>query len=651
MARNGAAPRVFAQDAKQAQLMSGSAEAGERQYPPVLILIPAYGSAQKLSVCLDSLKRHLPAVKHRTYVLDDATPDDSIRTVCRAAQVNFEGLQYVRSERNRGFVETCNWGRKEFLRPGIDLLLLNSDAEVTAGFLPEMQTVLHSHEKHAVVTPRSNNATIFSVPWAGERLGPEDSYALWQRIHHSLPRYQRMPTAVGFCLLIKAAILDRFELFDEIYSPGYNEENDFVCRINRYGYSAVAANWAYVFHHESSSFGPRRAALEESHRRILIERYPEYERKVSEYARFQVDPVDVFAELYSRHRPRVLFDLFHLTATHSGTSDFALNLLREVNRLLEPTVELYVGIDEALSFFASELRGHRIYQDRANARMSFDLLYKPCQIFTWIDFARMTRLSPRLCYTLQDIIGVRCEYLSGANREILFKETAGLVDAVFAISAFSRDDFRAFYGSDVPMEVIYHGTNVGMTQGEFRAGEYVLVMGNAFAHKGVSQALEQLQVDWPVVVLGGQDSAAEGSQKRMRMLASGQRSRQQMRDLLARAGVLIYPSHYEGFGLPVVDALALGKPVVVLESAVNQELARLLNDPNLHRVASFRELGATVQKVFRQAPGSPHQEPRRWRAAGKEYVTAWQRLLARDIDIEKLRRRWQTVRLVQSVGG
>lgn len=619
-------------------------------HPPVLILIPAYGSADKLRVCLDSLARHLPERGCVTYVLDDATPDASVRHVCETAQATLPQLQYLRSEVNRGFVATCNLGQQELLKPGHDLLLLNSDTEVTGGFLEEMQSVLHLHEKHAVVTPRSNDATIFSIPWSGERLPPAESYALWQGIHELLPRYTLMPTAIGFCMLIKSRLVDLFGLFDEIYSPGYNEENDFVRRINRYGYSAVAANWVYIFHHESSSFGPRRAALESSHRKILLERYPEYERVVDEYARYHVDPVDVFAESWLPHRPRILFDLFHLEPKHSGTSDFALNLLREAYPLIEREFDLYVGIDKALPFFAHELRGYRIYEDRPNFRMTFDLLYKPCQIFTWIDFARMTRLAPRIAYTLQDIIGVRCSYLSGANREILFQRTAKLADRVFTISSFSRDDFQAFYGSNIPMQVIYHGTNMGVTEAEFRPGEYVLVMGNAFAHKGVSEALAHLNADLPIVVLGGA-RFSKNLPKNIRVLESGTRSRQQMRDLLVKARVLVYPSHYEGFGLPVVDALALGKPVVVIESAVNCELNRLLDDANLHQIASLDQLSQTVERLFGGTGNRVPKQPRRWRAAGEEYVAAWRELLNREIDVVKLRARFATVRMVESVGG
>ena len=181
----------------------------------------------------------------------------------------------VRRTENLGFVENCNEAIRSVLPDGHDVLLLNSDTRVTPGFLEEMWQVLHLHEKHGVVTPRSNNATVFSIP-VSERLGPDDAYRLWHSIRDLLPRYHVMPTAVGFCMLIKNTVLRQLGAFDPVYSPGYNEENDFVCRINRHGYSAIAANHAFVFHDESSSFGPRRAALDRRNREVLDERYPEY---------------------------------------------------------------------------------------------------------------------------------------------------------------------------------------------------------------------------------------------------------------------------------------------------------------------------------------------------------------------------------------
>ena len=111
--------------------------------------------------------------------------------------------------------------------------------------------------------------------------------------------------------------------------------------------------------------------------------------------------------------------------------------------------------------------------------------------------------SPRLAFCLQDIIGVRCDYFNSPRRQIVLERTAELSDQIFTISEFSRSDFCAYYRTDVPMQVIHHGTNFGLRQSEFRAGEYVLLMGNEYVHKGLHDAIERLGADWPLVVLGG----------------------------------------------------------------------------------------------------------------------------------------------------
>jgi GT2 family glycosyltransferase len=616
---------------RQGRILNTGALAPKR--PRVSIVIPAYGAASLLRNCLLSLAKFAPP-DCSVCVLDDATPDDSIRETCVEVQISLPQLRYARSEMNRGFVGICNWGYEAFRDPGTDLLLLNSDTEATAGFLEELQAVLYLHEKHGVVSPRSNNATIFSIP-----------HAAWSQVKHLLPRYQIMPTAVGFCMLIKAEVLNRFSLFDEVYSPGYNEENDFVCRINRYGYSAVAANWAYVFHHESSSFGSRRAKLEEAHNQILLFRYPEYERKVSDYSRFHRDPIERFAELLTPHRPRILYDLFHLPPAYTGTSDFGLNLLRELSWILGDEFELSVGVHPEVRFFGNELTGYRIFEDPPDSQAVFDLVFKPCQIFSWIEFVRMERLAPRLAFCLQDIIGVRCDYFNSPRRQIVLERTAELSDQVFTISDFSRSDFNAFYRTNVPMQVIHHGTNFGLTAGEFRAGEYVLLMGNDYVHKGIHDAIEHLGANWPLVVLGGKQEFVSAN---IRHLGSGKLTRQHLRDLFANARLVVYPSYYEGFGLPVIDALALGKPVVVLDSVMNRELESTLEDPNLYKIGSMQELRSLVAKLFDQGPATPPTEPRRWRDVAHEYARAFREILSRDFDPVRIRARWELLRTLDS---
>jgi GT2 family glycosyltransferase len=617
-----------------------AAETARRQLP-VTIIIPAFGAAAQLATCLETLTVHAPDCA--VLVADDATPDDSVAAAARAFETKLP-LTYVRRPENLGFVENCNEAMREVLPSGHDILLLNSDTRVTAGFLEEMWAVLHLHEKHGAVSPRSNNATIFSVP-VTERISPDDSFALWTRIRPLLPRYQVMPTAVGFCLLLKNVALRQLGLFDPIYSPGYNEENDLICRLNRHGYSAIAAHHAYVFHDESSSFGPRRKALEKRNRHLLDERYPEYTQKVAELGRYHRDPVDHFATLWRPHRPTVLVDLFHLPAKHSGTSDFALNLLLHVAPLLEPRCDVMLGLSEdAQKFFAHELRGYRVFDPRRQPDMVFDLAYKPCQMFTWPELYRLVRLGGSIAYTHLDIIAVRCGYLSAPATRALFKTAAHLVDRVMTISEFSAVDFTAYYGDDVRFDVIPLGAHLDPTPDAAPSG-HVLVVGNQFHHKAVKHALEALEGVGKIVALGGNEQASEGN----RTLASGGVSRSALADLYDNAALLVYPSLYEGFGMPIVDAVARRLPVVAMDSAVNRELQQQAGS-SLVLVQDYAEMRTVVAELLRgERRPAFDVSPRGWAEVGRQYARAFEDLLDRAPDVDLLRRRWDLLTTIDAV--
>src|SRR5271157_4591193 len=76
---------------------------------PVAILIPTFGAAEKLLVCLQSLARHAPA-DCRVYVADDGTPDDSVRKTCEAVQSHFPQLSTL--VRNYGDVFVSSLRRR-----------------------------------------------------------------------------------------------------------------------------------------------------------------------------------------------------------------------------------------------------------------------------------------------------------------------------------------------------------------------------------------------------------------------------------------------------------------------------------------------------------------------------------------------------------
>lgn len=81
-----------------------------------------------------------------------------------------------------------------------------------------------------------------------------------------------------------------------------------------------------------------------------------------------------------------------------------------------------------------------------------------------------------------------------------------------------------------------------------------------------------------------------------------------MGPLLAGAEAFLFPTLYEGFGLPIIEALACGAPVLTSAATATQEVAgdaALLVDPNsaqdiasgIVRLASDAELRAALQRA------------------------------------------------------
>ena len=75
------------------------------------------------------------------------------------------------------------------------------------------------------------------------------------------------------------------------------------------------------------------------------------------------------------------------------------------------------------------------------------------------------------------------------------------------------------------------------------------------------------------------------------------------------ASVFVYPSRYEGFGLPVLEAMSCGAPVVV---SSDEALAELVEDAGVVlRTESIEELTQAMERLLRF-----DAEQKRLRAAG-----------------------------------
>jgi glycosyltransferase involved in cell wall biosynthesis len=131
-------------------------------------------------------------------------------------------------------------------------------------------------------------------------------------------------------------------------------------------------------------------------------------------------------------------------------------------------------------------------------------------------------------------------------------------------------------------------------------GEYLLIVGNSFAHKAVRETVEDIRAGLPSVklrVLGIRIPEFPG----ISSFASGMLSPELVRNLFSNAKAVVFPSHYEGFGFPVMHALGNRKPVFARDLPVYEEIRQRVAAPqNLHIFSSSEQL---IKLLSSQATG------------------------------------------------
>lgn len=261
----------------------------------VNIIVPVYDDWNSLHQNILSLKRYYTNNDYvEVYYINDCGPQADILEKNIINNINgIRNFHYERNKKNLGFIKSCNNAVFNIVKnKKADILLLNSDTVITKGFEEEMVRVLYSQDDLCAVSPRSNNATIWSVPTDGSMINkPRRSYKLWQKLKKQIPDKYISPTVHGFCMIIRKDIINKIGLFDEIYGCGYGEENDFTMRSRKNGWKCAIANHVFIFHHGSKSFGTeRRSDLTKRNAKTLLKRYPEYDRLVTKYVSEHYEP-------------------------------------------------------------------------------------------------------------------------------------------------------------------------------------------------------------------------------------------------------------------------------------------------------------------------------------------------------------------------
>ncbi len=246
------------------------------------IIIPVYNAYDCVKSCLDSIIENTDLTKYRVICINDKSSDERIDGLLDEYTKKSSAIIKLTNEENKGFVGTVNKGMKYSKS---DVLLLNSDTEVTPRWLDRIIETAYSENGIGTVTPLSNNATLVSAPVGLQRNELPSNMSLneYGNLVEKCAYNENMilPTAHGFCMFIKREVLNDVGYFDEeTFGKGYGEETDFSFRCLDYGYKHVLCDSVIIYHKEKQSFSEQRKELVATHEKIIMNRYPLYQNRV-----------------------------------------------------------------------------------------------------------------------------------------------------------------------------------------------------------------------------------------------------------------------------------------------------------------------------------------------------------------------------------
>lgn len=224
----------------------------------------------------------------------------------------------------------------------------------------------------------------------------------------------------------------------------------------------------------------------------------------------------------------------------------------------------------------------------------------------------------RLMVTIHDVLHLaRPEFVRGAHRRTyaraMFAAIRGRADAIVCDSAFTADELARHAGIDRGRIAVIHPGLEERWWEPVAADRpierpYLFFAGNLKPHKNLVRLLDAFEsiadeIPHDLVLAGRRDGfitgdgelAGRAARLGDRVHLTGEVGDAALRAYLAHADAMVFPSLYEGFGYPPVEAMAVGCPVVTSNAASMPEVcgdAALYCDP-----MDVRGMAAAMERI------------------------------------------------------
>lgn len=202
-------------------------------------------------------------------------------------------------------------------------------------------------------------------------------------------------------------------------------------------------------------------------------------------------------------------------------------------------------------------------------REEFEILHVPyysSTIFKLRNTKVIVTVHDLMYYLISDFFGrnILLNFLKKQYFNFIVKRSILTSDVVISVSETTKNDLYKFFNissvviPEVSQIEAHSNKNIIKKLG-LENKKYFFYCGNARPHKNLNllRNIFEKESNLPPLVLAG-----NGHNKGKNIIAAGIVSEEELKALYESSIAFVFPSKYEGFGLPILEALILEKPVV-----------------------------------------------------------------------------------------